>query len=415
VNARPDSIVIVGAGQAGLQVAASLRDEGYEGTIRLIGEEAGLPYQRPPLSKRFLTGDVGAEELCLEEMHWFDDTRIGRLAGERVGSIDRRRRRLSLTSGRAISYDHLVLATGSRNRSLPFVTQPTDGIVSLRSVIDAQLLKAHLEQARRVVVIGAGFLGLEVASIAAARGCDVRVVESVDRVMKRAISAEMSAAYTAHHEAAGTRFYFNAHVERILRGEKSVLAVKLSDGTKLDADLVLVAAGVVPNSELASECGLSVFNGIIVDERLRTSDPSISAIGDCAAFPYAFDGGDLLRLESVQNAVDQARHVARSILGQTAPYDQTPIFWSDQGGARLQIAGVARRLDSSVMRGDPASGSFSVFRFRHHRLTGVESCNRPSDHMAARRLLQRRISPSREQAADPSFDLKLLLTLEEAV
>ncbi|SAK91238.1 FAD-dependent pyridine nucleotide-disulfide oxidoreductase [Caballeronia pedi] len=415
MNARPESVVIVGAGQAGLQAAASLRDEGYEGVIRLIGDEAGLPYQRPPLSKSFLTGDVAADELSLEEAHWFDDARIEWLADERVSAIDRRRRRLSLASGRIVPYDHLVLATGSRNRTLPFLTQPTHGVVSLRSVSDAQRLRTALGEARRVVVIGGGFLGLEVASIAAARGCDVHVVESVDRVMKRAISAEMSAACAAHHQAAGVRFSFDARVAGIVGHGESVSAVELADGARLDADLVLVAAGVAPNSELAAACGLSVFNGVIVDERLRTSDPAISAIGDCAAFPYAFDGGDLLRLESVQNAVDQARHVARSLLGDATPYDQTPVFWSDQGGARLQIAGVARRLDSSVVRGDPASGAFSVFRYRHHRLTGVESCNRPADHMSARRLLQRRISPSREQAADPSFNLKLLLTTEEAV
>jgi 3-phenylpropionate/trans-cinnamate dioxygenase ferredoxin reductase subunit len=411
----PETIVIVGAGQAGQQVAASLRDEGYTGAIRLIGDEASLPYQRPPLSKSFLTGDVSADELTLEESPWFEAAHVERLAGDRVGAIDRRRQRLSLASGRIMPYDRLVLATGSRNRVLPCQTQSTHGVVSLRSVSDAQLLKTCLSEARRVVVVGGGFLGLEVACIAAARGCDVHVVESVDRVMKRAISAEMSSACTEHHRTAGIRFSFDARVERIVADGDRVRAVELADGTRLEADMVLVAAGVVPNSELAAACGLSVFNGVIVDALLRTSDPAIFAIGDCAAFPYAFDGGDMLRLESVQNAVDQARHVARALLGDATPYDQTPVFWSDQGSARLQIAGVARRLDSSVVRGDPASGAFSVFRYRHHRLTGVESFNRPADHMAARKLLQRRISPSREQAADPTFDLKLLLTLEKSV
>ncbi|VXC14350.1 Rhodocoxin reductase [Burkholderia sp. 8Y] len=411
----PETIVIVGAGQAGQQVAASLRDEGYTGAIRLIGDEASLPYQRPPLSKSFLTGDVSADELTLEESPWFDAAQVEHIAGESVGAIDRRRQRLSLASGRIVPYDRLVLATGSRNRVLPCQTQPMHGVVSLRSVSDAQLLKTYLSEAQRVVVVGAGFLGLEVACIAAARGCDVHVVESVDRVMKRAISAEMSSACTAHHCTAGIRFSFDARVERIVGEGDRVRAVELADGTRLEADVVLVAAGVVPNSELAAACGLSVFNGVIVDALLRTSDPAIFAIGDCAAFPYAFDGGDMLRLESVQNAVDQARHVARALLGDATPYDQTPVFWSDQGSARLQIAGVARRLDSSVVRGDPASGAFSVFRYRHHRLTGVESFNRPADHMAARKLLQRRISPSREQAADPTFNLKLLLTLEKAV
>ncbi|MFP3566412.1 NAD(P)/FAD-dependent oxidoreductase [Paraburkholderia sp. SIMBA_030] len=405
------SIVIVGAGQAGVQAASALRAEGYDGAIHLLGNEPCLPYQRPPLSKSYLSGNIADEELHLETAQWFDEQRIERSVDTHVDSIERRLKRVKLSSGRMLGYDHLILATGARNRPLPALSEPIQGVISLRTVADAAALTSKLRGSRRVVVIGAGFLGLEVASVAIAQGCDVHVVESVDRVMQRAISVEMSQACLRHHRTAGLKFSFNARVDAFCAKDGHVSAVKFADGSQLDADLVLVAIGVVPNSELGLACGLDIYNGFIVDEQLRTSDPSIFAIGDCAAFPYAFDGGDRLRLESVQNAVDQACYVARRIVGTAdAPrYDQVPVFWSDQGGMRLQMAGVARRLDASVLRGDPSTGAFSVFRYRHDRLTAVESFNRPADHMAARRMLQRRISPSRAQAADITFDLKSLL------
>ncbi|MGF6507358.1 NAD(P)/FAD-dependent oxidoreductase [Paraburkholderia sp. 32] len=405
------SIVIVGAGQAGVQAASALRAEGYGGAIHLLGDEPGLPYQRPPLSKSYLSGNLAVEELHLETAAWFDEQRVERWGDTHVEAIERRLKRVKLSSGKTLDYDHLILATGARNRPLTALSEPVHGVISLRAVADAAALASKLRASRRVVVIGAGFLGLEVASIAIAQGCDVHVVESADRLMRRAISVEMSEASLRHHRAAGVAFSLNAGVDGFCTEDGGVRAVKLADGSRIEADLVLVAIGVVPNSELGLACGLDIYNGVIVDEQLRTTDHSISAIGDCAAFPYAFDGGDQLRLESVQNAVDQACYVARRIAGaaDASPYDQVPVFWSDQGGMRLQMAGVARRLDASVLRGDPASGAFSVFRYRYDRLTAVESFNRPADHMAARRLLQRRISPSRAQAADLTFDLKSLL------
>ncbi len=409
--ALPRSVVIVGAGQAGVQAASALRTEGYDGAICLIGDEPGLPYQRPPLSKSYLSGDVADDELHLETSEWFDEQRIQRLPGAYVQAIERRLKRVRLSCGTTLDYDHLVLATGARNRPLPALSEPMRGVISLRTIADAAALTSALRNSRRVVVIGSGFLGLEVASVAVAQGCDVHVVESVDRVMKRAISVEMSEACLQHHRASGLQFTFNARVDGFSSESGRIRAVKLAGGSLLEADLVLIAIGVVPNSELGLACGLPVFNGFMVDEQLCTTDPAISAIGDCAAFPYAFDGGDRLRLESVQNAVNQACYLARRMMGTAdAPrYDEVPMFWSDQGGMRLQIAGVARRLDASVLRGDPASGAFSIFRYRQHRLTAVESFNRPADHAAARRMLQRRISPSRAQAADITFDLKSLL------
>ncbi|WP_025596527.1 NAD(P)/FAD-dependent oxidoreductase [Burkholderia sp. WSM2230] len=409
----PRSIVIVGAGQAGVQAASALRTEGYDGAIYLLGDEPGLPYQRPPLSKSYLSGNVADDELHLETSEWFDEQRIERLPDAHVEAIERRLKRVKLSSGKMLDYDHLILATGARNRPLPALSEPMHGVISLRTVADAAALTSKLRDSRRVVVIGAGFLGLEVASVAIAQGCDVHVVESVDRVMQRAISAEMSEACLRHYRASGLKFSFSARVDGFCSENGHVSAVKLADGSLLEADLVLVAIGVVPNSELGLACGLEIFNGFIVDGQLRTADSAISAIGDCAAFPYAFDGGDRLRLESVQNALDQASYVARRIVraADGSRYDQVPVFWSDQGGMRLQIAGVARRLDANVLRGDPATGAFSVFRYRQDRLTAVESFNRPADHMAARRMLQRRISPSRTQAADITFDFKSLHTV----
>ena len=409
MNACVNSVVIVGAGQSGLQVASSLRDEGYDGAIHLIGNESGLPYQRPPLSKSYLYSDMAVEELHLEAAHWFNEARVELVAGEHIEAIDRGGRRLTMASGKSQAYDHLILATGSRNRGLPCMTLPVEGVLSLRSVNDATALKSLLASAQRVVVVGAGFLGLEAAAVACAQGCHVHVLEATERVMQRVISASMSTACQRHHEALGVQCSFNTLVVEIHSRGGRVSEVKLDDGTMLPADLVLVAIGVLPNSELGVACGLEIRNGFVVDQSLLTSDHCISAIGDCAAFPYAFDEGEFIRLESVQNAVDQGRYVAQRLTGSVQPYNPIPIFWSEQGGSRLQIVGVARGTDQSVLRGDPEGQSFSVFRYRHGRLTCVESLNRPADHMAARRLLQRRLSPSLAQAADVSFDLKSLL------
>jgi len=407
-DSRP--IVIVGTGQAALQAAGALREEGYVGALCMIGEERGLPYTRPPLSKAWLESMTDVRELHLEEADWFVSNNIGLLDGQRVAAVDRAKHAVQLASGRVVEYAHLILATGARNRAWPFMQSPLKGALSLRTLADADELKAQLGSAARLVIVGAGFLGMEVAGVAAARGCAVHVVETAERPMTRALSAAMSAHITEHLERAGVRFSFDAQVSRLGGEAGRVKLVELTDGTRLDADLVLVAAGVEPCCELGLDCGLPVFNGFVVNGLLRTIDPAISAIGDCAAFPYAFDGGDLIRLESVQNTVDQARHIARTILGAHDAFDPTPIFWSELAGARLQIAGVARRLDGAVVRGDPRSGRFSVFRYRHDRLTGVESFNRPADHMLGRRLLQRRLSPPREQVADLSCDLQALLT-----
>lgn len=322
--------------------------------------------------------------------------------------IDRAGRRVVLASGEALAYDHLVLALGARNRALPVPGAELDGVVQLRTLGDAEGLRRRLEGAREAVVVGAGFIGLEFAAVAAARGVAVTVVEATDRPMARSLSPEMSAFFRNAHERQDVRFVFGATVVRVLGADRRATGVETADGQRFPADLVLVGIGVVPDAELAAEAGLAVADGIVVDERLATGDPAISAIGDCARHPCRFAaGGGPVRIESVQNAVDQARCVAVRLAGRSAePYGAMPRFWSDQGALKLQIAGLATPHDRAVARGDPAQGAFSVFCFRGGRLVGVESANRPLDHVLARKLLANGTDLSSEQAGDPLFDLK---------
>jgi 3-phenylpropionate/trans-cinnamate dioxygenase ferredoxin reductase component len=403
----PDPVVaIVGAGQAGFQTASSLRQEGFDGRIVLIGDEAGLPYQRPPLSKSYLAGDSGLDELWLRPQAFYETQRIELVTDETVTAIDQPGHRLRLGSGGAIPCDHVVLATGARFRPLAVAGAELDGVLPLRTLADADLLRERLAEARDVVVVGAGFIGLEFAAVARAAGVAVHIVEVTQQPMGRVVSAPTSRFFTGAHIGWGATISLGTGVARILGADGRAAAVETTDGRVLPADLVLICIGVVPNAELARDAGLAVDNGIVVDEYLATAAPAISAIGDCANFPTRFAAGRV-RLESVQNGVDQARSVAARIAGKAAaPYDKVPWFWSDQAELKLQIAGITTGHDASVVRGDPESGSFSVFCFRHGRLIGVESVNRPADHIVARRLLagDPRLTP--EQAADESFDLR---------
>lgn len=429
----PAQVVIVGAGQGGLQVAASLRQEGFEGNIVLVGDEPGVPYQRPPLSKAYMLGASTAADLALKADSFFADQRIDYLAGERVFEIDRAGRTVALAAGQRagatgagatgagasgagaagadsgvrLPFDHLVLATGARNRPLPVSGADLDGVVSLRTLADAADLKERLAAASQVVVIGAGFIGLEFASVAAKLGRRVTVVEAVDRPMARVVSPPVSAHFTAAHERAGTALRFRAGVARILGDHGRVTGVELADGERLPAELVVVGIGVLANAELAAAAGLTVANGVEVDAFLSTSDPAISAVGDCALHPSRWCDGPV-RIESVQNAIDQAKCVAARLVGKPAPYTAVPWFWSDQGADKLQTAGLAIGADRAVVRGDPESGRFSAFVYRGDKLLAVESVNRPADHMIARRLLAAGLSPSPEEAADESVDLKAL-------
>jgi len=399
-------VAVVGAGQAGFQAASSLRQEGFAGRVVLIGDEPGLPYQRPPLSKSYLAGESGLDELLLRPGAFYEKQEIELVSGDAVTAIDRPARRLRLASGGTLACDHLVLATGARCRTLPVPGADLDGVFALRTLADADILRERLALAGEVVVVGAGFIGLEFAAVAIGAGCAVHVVEVTTHPMGRVVSAETSRFFTRAHRDWGATISLGAGITRILDDGRRVTAVETTDGRVLPADLVLVCIGVLPNTELAGEAGLTVDNGIAVDEYLATADPAVSAIGDCANFPtpYALSR---VRLESVQNGVDQARAVAARIAGKrVGPYDKVPWFWSDQRDLKLQIAGITVGHDAAVLRGDPESRSFSVFCFRGDLLIGVESVNRPADHIVARRLLagDPRLNP--EQAGDESYDLK---------
>lgn len=401
------AVIIVGAGQAGFQAAASLREFGFEGTITLIGEETEIPYQRPPLSKAYLAGSMSAAALQLRPSTFFTARDIAILTGERVTRIERALGRVAVASGRLYPYDHLILATGARNRLLPGEGGLLAGVHYLRTLSDAAALKMRLDaDVRHIVVLGAGFIGLEFAAVAAKRGSEVMVVEMADRPMARALSPAMSAFFRAAHEAMGVAFQFGARVARLEGSDGHVRHVVLEDGQALAADLVVVGIGVVPNTELAAEAGLAVSNGIEVDATLATADPAVSAIGDCAVHPSRFGPGVPLRIESVQNAIDQGRCVARRITGQPERYGAVPWFWSDQGPYKLQIVGIASPGDATVVRGDPSSGQFSVFCYAGEQLRAVESVNRAQDHMAARRFLAQHRGPTPAEAADTAFNLK---------
>jgi len=401
-------IVVVGSGHAGFQVAASLRELGYVGPVALVGEESRLPYERPPLSKSYISGDVADEKLAFRAHSYYADNGVELFLGDPALEIDRAAGVVNLASGRGVPYDQLVLATGTRPRQLGVAGADLDGVVALRSAVDAADLRRRLESAASIVVVGGGFIGLEVAAVARRLGREVTVVEALPRLLARAVSGEVSEFYRDSHQAWGTEVQLGSAVEAIVGRDGRATAVLTTDGREIAADLVVVGIGVLPNDDLAKGSGLAVSDGVLVDEELRTSDPRISAIGDCARFPGSWSGR-LERLESVQNAADQGRFVAKRLAtGAEGPYRQTPWFWSDQGDLKLQIAGVTSGSDQVVLRGDPRSRSFSAFGFREGNLIGAESVNAPMDHLATRFLLGGTTPLSPEQAADPTVDLREL-------
>ncbi|MGY8708817.1 FAD-dependent oxidoreductase [Bradyrhizobium sp. 18BD] len=400
-------VIIVGAGHGGYQVAASLRQAGFADRICLINDEAHLPYQRPPLSKAYIKGSAGPESLMFRPEKFYQDQKIELIAGRAV-SIDRAGRKVLLASGETLPYGHLVLATGARNRLLDLPNANLPDVKYLRILDDSEALRKLMPSKTRVVVIGAGFIGLEFAATARIKGLEVDVLELAPRVMARAVTAEVSEYFQARHREAGIRIHLGVQATSIEAEGGKVTGVSLSDGRHLPADLIVVGVGVLPNIELAAEAGLPIAAGIIVDEYLSTADPNISAIGDCALFASPRFGSSL-RLESVQNATDHARCLAARLTGDRKPYDGHPWFWSDQGDDKLQMAGLTTGYDRVVLRGNPAKKAFSAFCYHGDRLLGIESVNRAGDHMFGRRLqaMDRSITP--EQAADESFDLKSAL------
>ncbi len=401
------SIVIVGAGHAGVQAAASLREEGSDDAIVLLSGEAELPYQRPPLSKAFLKGEMDLAGLPLRAESFYRDHDIDLRLGVQALRIDLSAKRVELSSGGTAPFDHLVLATGARPRPLEISGVDLGGVLGLRAMVDAQAIRERLGSGRRVVVIGAGFIGLEIAATALALGGEVTIVEIADRPLGRAVSPLTSTFFLHAHEAFGAKFRFGVGVAAIAGSAGEAETVVLSNGERLRADVVIVGVGVFAEDRLAREAGLACANGVVVDGRLLASDPAVSAIGDCAQFPHPSLGVPL-RLESVQNATDQARCVARRLTGKAETYAALPWFWSDQGDLKLQIAGLSLGVDRWVLRGDPKSRAFAAFGFRGRALAAVETVNRGGDHMAARRIIAGALPLTPDEAGDPQFDLRKL-------
>jgi 3-phenylpropionate/trans-cinnamate dioxygenase ferredoxin reductase component len=391
-------VVVIGAGLAGNQLAVSLREKGFSGDIVLLGDEGELPYQRPPLSKAFLKGMVGGDSLLFKPAGYFIERRIDFRPYGKAVSIDRASRHVHLATGEQVAYDRLVLATGARNRRADVANAEADGVFSLRTRRDAESVKARLQTARRAVVIGAGFIGMEFAAVAAQTGVDVTIIEQADRSMSRVVSQTMSAHFEARHRAAGVCFEFGATLEGFeVDAANRQTAVRPQDGRAIPADLALVAIGVVPVTELAEAAGLAARDGIVVDARLATADPAINAIGDCASYPHPLHHGRRVRLESVQNAADQARFLADAMTGGAATggatrYESVPWFWSDQYDMKLQIAGLGSANDAIELRGGPEEGQFSVAYTRDGRLAALETVNQAREHMLARNEIKRLIA-----------------------
>ncbi len=401
------NIVIVGAGQAGVQTVDALRRRGFAGQLTLIGEEPWLPYQRPPLSKKYLAGSLERERLLIRPAAFFAEHRVTTHLGRRVTELAPRAGHVRLDDGQTLPYEALVLATGSRPRQLTVPGATLPGVHLLRSIADVDRIRADLAPGRRLVVIGGGFIGLEVAATARELGLEVTVLEMAERVMARVVAPEVSAFYAAEHERAGVRVHCGTQLRALHADAHSgrVRAALTEDGTEHAADLVIVGVGVVPADELARGAGLVCENGVVTDAHCRSSEPAIFAAGDCASHLNR-QYGRHLRLESVDNAFEQGTTVALNLLGTPTPHDKLPWFWSDQYDLKLIIVGVNHGYDRVVMRGDPAARSFSACYLRAGELIAIDSVNAPKDQMAARKLIAAHARPDPARLADPAVPLK---------
>jgi 3-phenylpropionate/trans-cinnamate dioxygenase ferredoxin reductase subunit len=404
-------MLIVGAGQAGIQIAETLRHEKFAGPIRLIGAEPHAPYNRPPLSKKWLLERPDISTLAIRGGDWLARHNIELLAGMRVERIDRQRRSVYLHDGRELNYRGLALCTGARLRQLPVPGADLAGVYGLKTVDDALALASALDDCvtreQPLVVIGGGFIGLEVAASARKRGLAVTVLEGLSRLMSRVVAPIVSEATARVHVAHGVELRFDVQITALTGAAGRVTGVQLADGSVLPAGAVVIGVGVSANDELAVAAGLPCERGIIVDECSRTADANIVSAGDCAA--RALGAGKYRRLESVQNAVEQGKSAAFALLGQARPFSAAPWFWSDQYDLKLQMVGLSEGYDRVVTRGALDQPAFSAFYFRGERMLAVDSLSRPSDHLQSRRLLDQGVSPTPEQAADPAFPLPSLL------
>jgi 3-phenylpropionate/trans-cinnamate dioxygenase ferredoxin reductase component len=379
-----DSTIIVGAGQAAAECATALRAGGYSAPITIVGDEPYLPYQRPPLSKDFLSGKSPFEKLLLRPEDFWRNQKVDLELGSPVKSVDRQRKRLELAKGHTIDYGTLVLATGTRSRIPPIEGIALDGVYLLRRIEDVNRLRPALHNAKRVAIIGGGYIGLEVAAVARSEGREVVVLEAEERVMKRVTSQPISSFYESMHRGHGVDVRLRSKIDAI-EGETRATGVR-AGGEHFAADLILIATGSQPNQELAAEAGLACDNGVVVDEFARTGDPHIYAIGDCTRFPSRRFGRSI-RLECVQNAFDQAKAAATAILGKGAPYDPVPWFWSDQYHVKFQSAGLSEGHDDMAIVGDPAGAHFSVEYRKAGKLIAVDAVNDGRAYMAGRKRI----------------------------
>ncbi len=401
-------LMVVGASYAGLGVAASVRDLGYGRAITLISDEKHAPYHRPPLSKGILSSKTSVDELVLRGADFYAENGIDLRLGKRVTRIDRDAGCVEFSDNETLAYDQLVLACGARARRLEHVPENMRGVLYLRDLDDAMTLKERLASAKKVVIVGGGFIGLEVASAASVSGKAVTILEAGSRLLERAVAPAISTFLLQKHRAHGVSVRLGTKVAG-LRGEGGEVAgVVTNDGVNLECDLLVAGIGAVPNTELAAAAGLDVADGIVVDEFGRTSDPRVFAVGDCCRHYNGFLKRHL-RIESVQNATDQARCVASTIAGKEEPHFAVPRFWSNQYDLKLQIVGIPSRRDLDVVRGDPASERFSIFSFDADRLTAVDSISRSTDHVCGRLLIQANRHPTPAQVEDLTFDLRSLL------
>ena len=397
-----EKIVIIGAGQAGCQAVQSLRSEGFTGPITLIGDEAYPPYQRPPLSKAYLLGQFERARLFLKADAYYPEAGCDLLLNTSAAAIHRAERAVELTDGRKLAYDKLLLATGARVRRLTCPGADLPGVHYLKTIADVDGLQAVFQSGKRLAVVGGGYIGLEVAAVAAKRGLDVTVFEAMDRLMARAVSPQLSVFYAAQHQKAGVKLRLSTGVEGF-EGDGKVERVR-AGGQVYPADIVLVGIGVIANDELARAADLRCTDGIVVDQNAMTADPAIFAAGDCTR--HIGREGVELRLECVQNAIDQAKHAALAMVGRHKTYSEVPWFWSDQYDLKLQIAGLARPTDTLVLRGDPAARKFAVFHLRDGRIAAVEAVNAAPEYLMGKKWVGegRKVAPA--MLADTSIAMK---------
>ncbi len=399
-------VAIAGAGHAAGQVVATLRQKKFDGTIVLLGEEPWLPYQRPPLSKKYLAGQLDAERLHFKPQSFYDHPQIEVRLETRIEAIDRTAKRLALTGNETLSYDTLVVATGARPRKLDVPGVDLAGVHYLRTIADVNSIRDELGKGTRLAIVGAGYIGLEVAAVASQLGAKVTVMEMEERVMSRVVSPPVSAFYQNEHATHGVDIMLSTGVSGF-SGNGKVTAVDLSDGKQVPADMAIIGIGIVPNTELAGDAGLEVDNGIVVDDHCRSSDPQIFAVGDCTQHPNEVLGRRV-RLESVHNALEQAKTAAANICGEDSRYAQVPWFWSDQYDLKLQIAGLSQGHDQVVMRGDPGTRSFACLYLRRGQLIAIDAINSPKDFMQSKALIAAHAVIDPQVLANTEVELKAL-------